>query len=287
MDSLATSATPRPAPPPAVGSGPRKFAKLLLNGTACYLLAYQLVQLVYQAGTVAAARRAHVPGAWGPGGPRFELPDSGWHLAQVLDVYSAGPALTLLLSGASSLLFWRRRLRPGLPKLLLLWVALHATNAVLGGLLADTVTQSGAWYVPNWLLGVGTWPSMVLGLLLSALQVALGFGAAVPFLLAQDSHSILEFERRSQLVRYTLAGPWLLGSFLLLISKLPFTTPNESLRCATMGLLLVPLAIGCQQEFFSKRLLLPRPTQVAWGLVGLALLGLLAWRLALNTPLAF
>jgi hypothetical protein len=68
---------------------------------------------------------------------------------------------------------------------------------------------------------------------------------------------------------------------------LPHLGVNEALHFATMGLLLVPLAINSNQEFFNQNEVLPYPTKVAWGLVGLALLGLLAWRLALGTPVAF
>ena len=292
MDPLATATAQLPSTPaPAASSASvahGKFFKVFLNATACYLLAYQLVNLVYQAGVVYMARRANIPGFWGASGVRFELGDSGWRRDMVLDVYSTGPALALLLGGLGFLLFWRRRQQPGLGKLLLLWVTLHATNAVLGGLLADTVTQSGSWYVPNWLLGVsGTWPSTVVGLLFAVVQVVVGFLAAVPFLQAQDSHTIMQFDRRAHLVVYALIGPWLAGSLLLALSKLPHFGLNEGLHYATMGLLLIPLAMACQREFLGERELLPRPTRVAWGLVLLALLALLAWRLALGAGVAF
>jgi hypothetical protein len=292
MDPLATAATPLPATSSPRASVARvahgKFLKIFINATACYLLAYQLVNLVYQAGVVYVARRSHVPGFWTVSGVRFELGDSAWRRDMVLDIYSAGPALTLLLGGLSFLLFWRWRRGPGLGKLLLLWVALHAANAVLGGLLADTVTQSGSWYVPNWLLGVnGTWPSTALALLFGAGQLVLGFLAAESFLQAQDSRTILQFDRRANLIVYALAGPWLVGSLLLALSKLPHLGVNEGLHYATMGLLVIPLGMGCQREFLNKRQLLPRPTRVAWGLVGLALVALVAWRLALGAGVAF
>jgi hypothetical protein len=292
MDPLATVTAQLPPTSPPRASEARvahgKFRKVFINATACYILAYQLVNLVYQAGVVYMARRAQVPGFWNLGGVRFELSDSGWRRDMVLDIYGAGPALVLLLGGLSFLLFWRGRQQPGLGKLLLLWVALHATNTVLGGLLADTVTQSGSWYIPNWLLGVGsTWPSMVLGLLFAAGQVGIGFLAAESFLQAQDSRTILQFGRRAHLVVYGLAGPWLVGSLLLALSKVPQLSVNEGLHYATMGLLVIPLAMGCEREFLSKRELLPHPTRVAWGLVGLALLALLAWRLALGAGIEF
>ena len=260
-----------------------KFRVVFLNATACYLVAYQLVALVYQAGTALMARRQGVPGTWSLGGVHFELGDSGWRPSMVLAVYGAGPALVLGLGALAFGLFWKRqRHRRGLTKILLFWLVLHALSASMGGLLADTVTQSGSWYVPNWLLGGGgTWPSAVLGLLLAAGQLVVGYLAAIPFLVAQDSHTVLQFERRGQLVRATLLGPWLVGSLLLAISRLPYLSINESLRFGVMLLLVGPLALGCLQESFSQKKWTPSPTRTAWGLLALALLALAAWRLAL------
>jgi hypothetical protein len=262
---------------------------LFLNATACYLLAYQAVHFVAEAAPVFMARRAAIPGVWSPGGVRFVLGDGGWRYDTVLGVYGLGPVLLAGLGVAAfGLFWWWLRYRRGLLKLLLLWVVFHCANTVLAGLLADTVTQSGSWYVPNWLVGQGgTWPSTALGVLFAVGQIFLGFLAAIPFLLAQDSRTAMQFDNRPRLVRYTVLGPWLAGSVLLTLSRLPFVNVNELLHFATMGLLLIPLALGCQQEFFSQKEVLPYPTRVAWGLVALAGLGLLAWRLALATPIAF
>ena len=260
-----------------------KFFSSFLNATACYLLAWLLVNGLNQAGQVWAARRAHVPGSWQLAGIRFNLPDSGWRQSTVLSVYGTGP---LLLAGLAVLAlgaFWKLRRQRGLLKLLLLWVAFVAFNHVLAGLLADTVTQSGFWYVPNWLANTsGTWPSLVLGLLFAALQVGLGYGLAMLFLLAQDSRTLLQFDNRFYLITWALLGPWLAGSALLALSKLPHLGWSEVLHYATLGLLLVPLALGLARPYQDENQVLPPPTYVAWGLVALALLGVLAWRLALG-----
>jgi len=266
-----------------------KFRLLFFNALACYLLAYQAVRFVAEGVPVFVARRAFIPGVWSLGGVRFILGDGGWRRDAVLAVYGLGPTLLFGLGVGAFGLFWLwQRQRRGLLKLLLLWFSFHAANATLAGLLADTVTQSGSWYVPNWLIGGGgTWPSPVLGLLFALLQIGLGFLGAIPFLLAQESHTALQFDNRLRLIFYTVLGPWLAGSLLLLLGRLPSFNLNETLHFATMGLLLIPLALGCNQEFFNQNEVLPYPTRGAWGLVGLALLGLLAWRGALGTPILF
>lgn len=274
---------PAASPSPATTAARSKFFSSFLNATACYLLAWLLVNGLYQTAQAVMARRAHVPGRWDLAGLHFTLPNSGWQQSMVLSVYGTGPLLVLALAMLALGAFWKLRRQRGLVKQLLFWVALVAFNQVLAGLLADTVTQSGWWYVPNWLLNTGgTWPSLVLGLLLSAGQLVLGYGLALPFLLAQDSRTLLQFGNRFYLIAYALLGPWLAGSALLALSKLPHLGLSEVLHYAALGLLLVPLALGLNQPYQDENEVLPPPTYVAWGLVGLALLGVLAWRLALG-----
>ncbi|WP_151088154.1 hypothetical protein [Hymenobacter baengnokdamensis] len=275
------------APKPVARATRSKFTTVFINATACYLLAYLVVRLVSQATLVYMGRQAGIPGTWDVSGVHFMLADSGWRRDTVLAVYGPGPAAIGGMAVVAFLLFWKwQRHRRGLAKLLLLWLIFHATNAILGGLLADTITQSGSWFVPNWLLGAGTWPSTVLGLLFGAVQLALGSAAAIPFLLAQDSRTVLQFDHRPLLVRYTILGPWLAGSVLLAVAAIPHLGLNEVLRFGTMGLLLIPLAQGVAEESFTFKKVLPSPTRVSWVLAGLALLGLLAWRLALGGPVA-
>ena len=260
-----------------------KLRVAFLNATACYVLSFLAVSWVYQGAQVMMARRVGVPSKWGLNGVRFALGDGGWRRDMVLGIYAAGPVLVLGLGTVAFALFWIwMRWERGLLKLLLLWLVLHSLNTVLGGLLADTVTQSGSWYVPNWLLSAGTWPSTVMGLVFGMVQLLLGFLLAVPFLQSQDSLTVLQLERRPQLVLYTIAGPWLVGSLLLALGKAPLLSVNEVLHYISLGLLLVPLSLGCLQEYYSEGEVQPNPSRVAWGLVLLAVGALVAWRLLLS-----
>ena len=71
------------------------------------------------------------------------------------------------------------------------------------------------------------------------------------------------------------------------ITKLPYLSVYEILHLLMMGLLITPMALGCLNEVFSDTVRKPQATQVAWGLVGLAIIIALAWRLALSPPVAF
>jgi hypothetical protein len=54
-----------------------------------------------------------------------------------------------------------------------------------------------------------------------------------------------------------------------------------------LGLLIVPMVLGCLNESFESTVQKPRPTRLALGWIGLALLLALVWRLALSPPVLF
>ncbi len=266
----------------------QKFLISALNGTVVYTLAYLLVNGLYQAATVAMASRLSLRGEWGLSRVNFSMADNEWWRAAVIGVYGIGPLLAALLGLLVFQRFWQRqRAKRGLLKLLLLWTALHAVNAVLGGLLADTLLKTGFWYVPAWLLRLGNVVNVLLAILAGLVQVYAGYLLAVAFLQAHDSRTVMQHIYRRRMVLTTIFVPWLLGSVLLALAKMPAFSLVEGLHFATLALLLVPMTLGCLNESFSETVPSPRPTRVAWGLLILLALLLLGWRLLLSPPLLF
>lgn len=267
---------------------PRKFYIAAANGTALYVLAYYFVWGLHQAAKLAVSHHFHLRGIWDPSGVRYTLADNEWWRTAIIAVYGSGPAVCLVLGLVAFRWFWRgERARRGQFKLLLLWVAFHACNAVFGALLADTFTHSGFWYVPDWLLRLGNVMDVILALLAGLVQLGLGYFGAIAFLQAHDSHTVMRYDKRQMMVVSTLIVPWVVGSIFIVLTKIPYLTVQEALHLAMMGLLVTPLALGCLNEVFSETVKRPLPTHVAWGFVGLAILAALVWRLALSPPLTF
>ncbi|HEX8329318.1 MAG TPA: hypothetical protein VF629_17415 [Hymenobacter sp.] len=266
----------------------KKFLVVALNGTALYVLAYYLVWAAHQITKAKLSQFYHLRGIWDPSRITYTLADAEWWPTAIIAVYGAGPLVCLLLGVAAFMWFWRHeRAKRGQIKLLLLWVAFHACNAVFGALLADTFTQSGFWYVPEWTIGLGNVVNVMLALLAGLVQLALGYFGAVAFLQAHDSKTVMRHSNRKLMVASTLIVPWVLGGVFIGVSKLPFITVHELLHLLMMGLLVTPLALGCLNEVFSDTVKRPQPTHVAWGLVGLAVLVALAWRWALSPAIPF
>ena len=266
----------------------RKFYIVAANGTALYLLAYYLVWGLHQTTQVAVSHYFQLRGAWNPSGVHYTMADNEWWRTAIIAVYGSGPVVCLVLGLLAFRWFWRsERAKRGNFKLLLLWVAFHACNAVFGALLADTFIQSGFWYVPDWLLRLGNAMNVFLALLAGLVQLGLGYFGAIAFLQAHDSHTVMRYSNRQLMVGSTLVVPWVAGSVFIALTNAPYLTVQETLHLAMMGLLVTPLALGCLNEVFSETVKRPQATQVAWGLVGFAIIIALAWRLALSPPVAF
>ena len=265
-----------------------KFLVSALNGTGLYVLAYYLVWGVHEVVKVQASRYFHLRGVWTPSRVVYTLEDREWWRTAVVTVYGLGPLVCLVLGVAAFSWYWRsERARRGQRKLLLLWVAFQACNAVFGALLADTFTQSGSWYAVDWLFRMGNVVNVVLALLAGLVQLGLGYFGAVAFLQAHDSKTVMRYANRQKMALSTLVAPWVAGSLFIVLLKQPYLTVQEMLHLTMMGLLIMPLALACLNEIFSDTVKRPQATRVAWGLVGLAVAMAVAWRLALSPPVAF
>ena len=272
--------------PASLDNEKRKFLISALNGTALYVLAYYLVWGLHQAAKLEISRLLHLRGSWDPSRITYSLADDEWWRTAIIAVHGVGPTVCLVVGAVAFRWYWRHeRARRGNFKLLLLWVAFQACNAVFGALLADTFTQSGFWYVPDWLLRLGNGVNVLLALLAGLAQLALGYFGAVAFLQAHDSKTVMRYANRQLMVVSTLIVPWVAGGTFIALSKLPYLTIHEGLHLLMMGLLVTPLALGCLNEVFSDTVKRPQATHVAWGLVGLAVA--LAWRLLLSPPVLF
>ena len=266
----------------------RKFYIVAANGAALYVLAYYLVWGLHQAAKVGVSHYLNLRGIWDPSGIRYTLADGEWWRTAIVAVYGSGPVVCLVLGLVAFSWYWRgERARRGQFKLLLLWVAFHACNAVFGALLADTFTQSGFWYVPDWLLRLGNVMDVLLALLAGLVQLGLGYFGAIAFLQAHDSKTVMRYSNRQKMVVSTLVAPWIAGSLFIVLLKQPYLTIQEILHLAMMGLLITPMALGCLNEVFSDTVKRPQATRMAWGLIGLAVVLAVVWRLALSPPVAF
>ncbi|MCC2544953.1 hypothetical protein LJY25_00730 [Hymenobacter sp. BT175] len=272
----------------ATKSTSEKTVITAVNSTLLFLLAYLLVHGVFQLATVYTAADLDIPGVLHLSRVEFLITDQQWWREAVLAVFGAGPLACTVVSIAAALWFWKRqRQQRGLFKLFLFWVSVHACNLVLGGTIAGTLTQSGFYYIPTYILLLGNTPSVLLSLLSGILAIALGYFAAIGFLQCHDSKTLMRFDNRSKLIVFNIVVPWLVSSAVLTLLKWPDITMHELLTYATLSLLLGPMAIASTTEIFSTTVVQPQKTQLALGVAVVAVVVLIAWRLVLSPGVAF
>ncbi|TGE14419.1 hypothetical protein [Hymenobacter elongatus] len=276
---------------PAVFASSGQSAKThitALNSVVLYVLTYLLMQGLYQAATVGMAKRLSIPGVWHVSSIKFTITDPEWWRTGVLAVYGAGPAACTIVGVVAGLWFWKRaRLKRGLLKLFLLWVALHGCNLVLGAMVGDTFTESGAWYIPSWLFLAGNIPNIIVAVFCGLVQVVFGYFASIGFLQSHDSITLMRYSNRRQLIVAAILVPWIVGSAAVAALKWPELSRNEELHFLTMGLLVVPMAVRSANELFEFTIPAPQKTKIAWSLVLAAGVAAVAWRLVLSPGVAF
>lgn len=266
----------------------QKFLIAAVNGTGIYVLAYYFVWGLHQFAKMGVSRYYQLRGTWDPSRIQFTMADGEWWRTAIVAVHGIGPLVSLVAGIIAFRWYWgRERASRGQFKLLLLWVALHACNAVFGALLSDTFIQTGFWYVPDWLLRVGNALNVVVALMAGLAQLALGYFGSVAFLQAHDSKTVMRYANRQLMVVSTLIVPWVVGGVFIAVSKLPYFSLYEALHLLMMGLLVTPMALGCLNDTFSSTVQRAKATHVVWGFVGLAVLLALAWRMALSPPVIF
>ena len=265
-----------------------KFLISAINGTALYVLAYYFVWGLHQVAKMGVSLFYNLRGIWDPSRIIYTLADGEWWRTAIIAVHGIGPLVCLVVGLAAFRWYWNReRARRGNSKLLLLWVVFHSCNAVFGALLADTFTQSGFWYVSDWLFQLGNVMNVLLALLAGLVQLALGYFGAIAFLQAHDSKTVMRYVNRQRMVVNTLIVPWLAGGAFIALAKLPYLTVQELLHLLMMGLLVTPMALGCLNEVFSSTVRRPQATRITWGWLALAIVVGLIWRVALSPPVAF
>ncbi len=265
-----------------------KFTIAAANGTVLYVLAYTVVYAIHQTVKIMLSSHYHLRGVWDASRIVYTMADNEWWKLAIIAVNGIGPFAAMLLWVAAYRWYWTvLRAKRGLFKLLILWVSLHACNLVFGALLADTFTQSGFWFVPSWVFQLGNVPNVVLAIFAGIAELAIGYFMSTAFLQAHDSKTVMRYQNRQRMVLYTLLLPYVFGTFLIALSRLPTPSLSEILRLSMMGLLVGPLCLGSLNELFGSTVRGPQNTRMAWGLAGFMIILLLLWRLFLTPPIHF
>lgn len=152
---------------------------------------------------------------------------SKWSSMNIIAITMAGPFFALVLGLFTYFYLINKKLVRGFNRLFFLWASFHLFNFFFGGFVAGVITDQGFGYVANWMF-----MGMVLKILFSLLSLSLlGFAGyyVVPWLLATAGKpDRIRHERRALFILVQALLPWLVGSGILLLLRIPDRTPQHA-----------------------------------------------------------
>lgn len=164
-----------------------------------------------------------------------------WNRFNVLLVTGIPPFMCLFLG----LFLWRvvfkKERFTGLQKLFILWSAFHLLNHFFGAFPSGVVTDEGFGYVAAWLY-MNTAFKFMFSIISLFILGFIGFRSAEQILETSDSVSRIKSEYRVSFILTQVALPWLIGTVILLLLRLPktFDYPYETLMFFSLAFMVIP-----------------------------------------------
>jgi hypothetical protein len=164
-----------------------------------------------------------------------------WNRFNILVVTGIPPFLSLVAGVFLYRVLFKSSRFVGLQKLVILWSSFHLINHFFGALPSGIVTDEGFGYVAAWLY-MNTAFKFLFSLVFLFFLGMIGFYSGKQILETSDSLHRIKGSNRLPFMLYQMAIPWLLGTIILLLVRIPhnFDYPYETLMLFSMGFLVIP-----------------------------------------------
>ena len=235
--------------------GSRKYLIILINSTALFLLAYLLVYLITQVSVMIAAISFNIDTVLYYYDIDFLIRSSEWVPDAVKVVYTTGPFASLFLAILAIIIYVNLATETWIFRLFILWVFCHSFIHFFGEFLMGNLLGKGFGYVIMYLFFLDT-PKMVLTLLDFVIILFTGLALARLFLYSGNIYlNLLDKSNRMPFVLSQLFLPFLIGTGIILLIKLPKISSLEICVDFSMLLLLLPVIFRArviQDLFFEE-----------------------------------
>lgn len=262
----------------------RNYYFYTINSTALFIISYLLVYFTYQLTVLIAASRWKLDSVLFYYDLVFNDYSPLWTKYNILLVTFSGPFISFIIGFLFFRFFSIRPKVRGFLKLFFLWIALHGFNFFFGAFASGVAFSEGFGYVPEWLSFNVFWQILVSLLFLFILGL-IGFYTASRFLDTSNSAYRVRDENKLKFLFYQVVLPWLFGTTLILLVKIPNNLPYDMGNLVTLVFAIVPVVFNRYARptitFEGDR----RPTQIKWNFIAIFVILLLAFRIGLNNGL--
>jgi len=222
---------------------------IMANSAGLFILAYLSIYLIYQFTEILVASAFGIDSVlyyyeiYFPIGNNSEL----WTRFNIIAITLASPFAAVLTSLLIyQLILKRQKINPQF-RLFFMWMAFLGSAHFLGAFVAGIVTSQGFGYVANWLF-LNTFIRISFSLIFLFLLTVIGYRSAGYAIETIPQGIRKEPWRKFLAIGSRFVAPWILGSILVAVVKIPNAPPQhptimvyDLIILATAGFLVTPL----------------------------------------------
>jgi hypothetical protein len=235
--------------------GKRSWLIIMVNSTALFLLAYFVVYLLTQFAVMIAAISFNIETVLYYFEIDFLIRSSEWVPDAIKVVYTTGPFVSLILALLSIIIYFNLSEETWKSRLFILWLFCHSFIHFFGEFLMGNLLGKGFGYVIMYLFFLDT-PKMVMTLIDFVVILFTGLALSKLFLFSGNIYlNKLDKVNRMPFALSQFLLPFLLGTGLILLLKIPGISSLEICVDFSMLLLLMPVIFRArvsQDLFFEE-----------------------------------
>jgi hypothetical protein len=214
---------------------------ITVNSTFVFILTYVLAYLIYWITCVLVASWYGLDSTLYFYDLKFNDHSQLWTRFNILLVTGIPPFFSLFLGFLLLRYIFKIKRLVALQKLFVLWLSFHLFNHFFGAFPSGIITDEGFGYVAAWMY-MNTAFKFLFSIISLFILGVIGYFSAQKVLETSDSMNRIKPENRVSFILGQLALPWLVGTIVLLLVRLPenFTYPYETLMLFSMVFLVIP-----------------------------------------------
>ncbi|MFC2100938.1 hypothetical protein ACFLRZ_03815 [Bacteroidota bacterium] len=229
--------------------GFKVYAIIAINSTILFIFTFHIVNFINKLVTTIVANHYKVLTIMYYHKMEFPIGYTSplWTFESVRTIFSSGPIACLIVGIIFYRFFYMIRKGPGLLKLFFLWMAFHSLNMFFGAFTSGVITTSGFGYVPQWFY-FSTVANFVGSMVALSCLAAIGFYSRKSFLQCAMSYRIISHEYRLLYLISQALFPYVLGTVILIMLKMPNNPIYEGIIHGTMLLMIIPLLLNYKEN---------------------------------------
>ena len=256
-----------------------------INSTVIYLIAYLIIYFIYQVTVLIMASRWKLDSVLYYFDLAFNDYSPLWNRMNIIIVTLSGPVVSLLLGMLFIRVLSKKIDTNKALKLLTLWLGLHGYNLFLGAFASGISFDEGLGYVAAWMY-MSVFFKIFLSMVFLFILGLIGYYSASAFLETSYSVSRIRQDNKIKFLFFQVVLPWIIGSSLIYLIKLPNNMNYDSGNLVTMVFAVLPVVFNRSAKPSKKRFkTLKKANKIQWLYIIILLLLLLGFRIGLDNGL--